>query len=634
MAYVGRFDGSEAKHASPAMAAAAGGVATQQDPTSLPTSTKWSVLSSRVEGLVAELWQVVGNQDAYCVSQSNGEGPTMKAVRDKMLATPWAQEWENKRTMFSYGEEMSTDPLEAMFIKQLAFMSRPRRILEIGMFVGYGAAAMLEGAPAAEVVSLEIDPYLKDWFADCMKPFPQSAKRHTVMVGAALDSLPKLTGEFDLIFIDANKAEYFRYLELILEKNLLSDVGVIVADNILYNGYPFVNRHFDSQPARREFGNAIKDFNEWVSQNPALEQVVLPVRDGISLIRKRTKETQSQPDEKTTVSDSPAAKADSDYAALKAENERLRAECEALKAAQKTSAPTTDRTDNVADLLRVLKHVAEVPSGTPALSVPTFDVTGKYFVVTGSTSGLGRGIALSLAAKGASGVLIHGTHEGRGQEVVSTIQELAPACKVLFHKADLVENAACKGVIPAAVEAFGRVDGLVNSAALCFPRGSLADTSVELWDKMFDLNARATFLLTQAATEHMKEKGIQGSVVNIASIAANGGAPWITAYSASKAAVLSLTKTNAYELRPHRIRVNTINMGWCLTDAENTGQIGWKGEDWLAKAEGREGSHPFGRLMRPLDVACTVGHLLSDAATMLTGAVIDFAPELITGAYE
>jgi len=596
MAYVGRFDGSEAKHASPAMAAAAGGVATQQDPTSLPTSTKWSVLSSRVEGLVAELWQVVGNQDAYCVSQSNGEGPTMKAVRDKMLATPWAQEWENKRTMFSYGEEMSTDPLEAMFIKQLAFMSRPRRILEIGMFVGYGAAAMLEGA--------------------------------------ALDSLPKLTGEFDLIFIDANKAEYFRYLELILEKNLLSDIGMIVADNILYNGYPFVNRHFDSQPARREFGNAIKDFNEWVSNHPALEQVVLPVRDGISLIRKRTKETQSQPDEKTTVSDSPAAKADSDYATLKAENERLRAECEALKAAQKTPAPTTDRTDNVADLLRVLKHVAEVPSGTPALSVPTFDVTGKYFVVTGSTSGLGRGIALSLAAKGASGVLIHGTHEGRGQEVVSTIQELAPACKVLFHKADLVENAACKGVIPAAVEAFGRVDGLVNSAALCFPRGSLADTSVELWDKMFDLNARATFLLTQAATEHMKEKGIQGSVVNIASIAANGGAPWITAYSASKAAVLSLTKTNAYELRPHRIRVNTINMGWCLTDAENTGQIGWKGEDWLAKAEGREGSHPFGRLMRPLDVACTVGHLLSDAATMLTGAVIDFAPELITGAYE
>jgi NAD(P)-dependent dehydrogenase (short-subunit alcohol dehydrogenase family) len=185
--------------------------------------------------------------------------------------------------------------------------------------------------------------------------------------------------------------------------------------------------------------------------------------------------------------------------------------------------------------------------------------------------------------------------------------------------------------VPAAVSAFGQVDGLVNSAALCFPRGTLEDTSLELWDTMFNLNARATFLLTQAAAAHMKEAAVQGSIVNIASIAANGGAPWITAYSASKAAVVSMTKTNATELRPHRIRVNTVNMGWCLTDKEDAGQRAWKGKDWLEKAEQE---HPMGRLMRPIDVAGTVGHLLSDAALMLTGAIIDFAPEMITGAYE
>lgn len=71
--------------------------------------------------------------------------------------------------------------------------------------------------------------------------------RHKVVVGPALDSLPKLEGSFDLVFVDANKAEYKRYVELILEHQLLSDNGVIICDNVLYNGYPYVHQHFDAQ---------------------------------------------------------------------------------------------------------------------------------------------------------------------------------------------------------------------------------------------------------------------------------------------------------------------------------------------------------------------------------------------------
>lgn len=289
--YLGRFDGSQATHASPAFAAAAqqSKVSQEQaDLSALPTSTKWSVLSSRVEGLVAELSQVVGKQDAYCVSQSTAEGPAMAAVREKMVATSWAEEWSQKRTMFSYGEEMSTDPLEAMFLKELMFLATPRRVLEVGMFVGYGAVAMLEGSPAAQVVSLEIDPYLKQWLTSCMHSFPEIARRHEVVIGPALESLLKLTGEFDLIFIDANKSEYQRYVELILERKLLSPSGVIVCDNVLYNGYPYVSSHFDAQPDRRKFGDAIREFNRWTRDHPQLEQVVLPIRDGISIIRQRT----------------------------------------------------------------------------------------------------------------------------------------------------------------------------------------------------------------------------------------------------------------------------------------------------------------------------------------------------------
>lgn len=154
-------------------------------------------------------------------------------------------------------------------------------------FVGYGAVAMLEGWPTANVVSLEIDPYLKDWLASCLKEFPQITERHEIVVGPALESLPKLQGTFDMVFIDANKAEYKEYVQRILSENLLAPEGMIVCDNILYNGYPYVGSHFDSQPARRAFGDAIQEFNQWVYDQPELEQIVLPIRDGVSLIRRR-----------------------------------------------------------------------------------------------------------------------------------------------------------------------------------------------------------------------------------------------------------------------------------------------------------------------------------------------------------
>jgi len=211
----------------------------------------------------------------------------MEAVRDKMVSTAWAEEWAAKRTMFSYGEEMSTDPLEAMLLKELVFLAQPQRVLEVGMFVGYGAVAMLEGWRNAKVVSLEIDPYLKDWLSSCLAAFPDIAERHEIVVGPALESLPKLQGAFDMIFIDANKAEYLDYVKTILAEDLLSPDGMIVCDNILYNGYPYVASHFDAQPARRAFGDAIRDFNQWVYDQHDLEQIVLPIRDGVSLIRRR-----------------------------------------------------------------------------------------------------------------------------------------------------------------------------------------------------------------------------------------------------------------------------------------------------------------------------------------------------------
>merc|ERR1719371_77942 len=111
---------------------------------------------------------------------------------------------------------------------------------------------MMEGSPNAKVVSLEIDPYLKKWLSDCLEKFPDFLKRHEVMVGPALESLPKLTGQFDMVFVDANKAEYKRYVEVMLERDLIAPGGTIICDNVLYNGYPYLSSHFDDLDTNNE----------------------------------------------------------------------------------------------------------------------------------------------------------------------------------------------------------------------------------------------------------------------------------------------------------------------------------------------------------------------------------------------
>lgn len=256
---------------------------------SLGTAVKWSTLSERVQGLLNEAHLVGTRMEEYCLSVSSMEGPAMRAIRAKMEATPWKEEWDNKRTMFAYGEEMSTDPLEAQFLKAMVAMQRPKRVLEVGMFVGYGAAGMLEGCDHTHVVSLEIDPYLKTWVGDCLAAFPDVAKRHTVVKGPALESLEKLSPAepFDLVFVDANKSEYKGYVEALLRRNLLTPHAMIMADNTLYCGYPYTPAAFDSQPKRRAFGEAIREFNLWVAAHPELEQVVLPLRDGVSMVAYR-----------------------------------------------------------------------------------------------------------------------------------------------------------------------------------------------------------------------------------------------------------------------------------------------------------------------------------------------------------
>ncbi len=254
---------------------------------------------------------------------------------------------------------------------------------------------------------------------------------------------------------------------------------------------------------------------------------------------------------------------------------------------------------------------------------------GQIAVVTGGTQGLGEAAARLFAARGAAGLVICGRNPERGQRVAADLT--AAGCETRFVAADLADVDACARVIAEADRAFGRIHSLINCAAIT-DRGTVWDTSPALWDRLFAINTRAPFFLLQGAAKVMRREGIAGTVVNIISMSSHGGQPFITAYSASKGALATLTRNAAFSLMRDRIRVNGLNIGWTDTPGEHQIQTNFHGADdgWLAEAERRQ---PFGRLIKPDEVARAIAFLASDESGLMTGSIVDF-DQSVLGAYE
>ena len=187
---------------------------------------------------------------------------------------------------------------------------------------------------------------------------------------------------------------------------------------------------------------------------------------------------------------------------------------------------------------------------------------GKIAIVTGGTQGLGEAIARLFAERGAAGLVICGRNAKAGERVASDIS--AAGCPTIFVQADLANVADCRKVVAKADERFGRVDALVNAAALT-DRGNIFDTTEERYNEIFDVNVRAPFFLIQETVRLMRRDKIAGSIVNIQSMSAHGGQPFITAYCASKGALAILTRNVAHSLLKFRIRINGLNIGWMST---------------------------------------------------------------------
>ena len=252
-------------------------------------------------------------------------------------------------------------------------------------------------------------------------------------------------------------------------------------------------------------------------------------------------------------------------------------------------------------------------------------LSDKVVVVTGAASGVGAAVARLAAASGAGGLLLT-DRNGEGCRAVG--EEIAAGgTAVEAVAADLSEVTSAAAIAGAALRRFGRIDGLVNAAGLT-TRAAFRDGTPEVWEELFAVNARAPFFLMKEVLADMTARGAPGAIVNILSVNAHCGAPELAIYSATKGALLTLTKNAAAAHLRDRIRVNGINLGWAATEAEHRMQsetLG-HGRGWLEAASARM---PLGRLIEPEEAARLAVFLLSDASAPMTGVALDLEQRVL-----
>ncbi|MCB1055187.1 MAG: 2-dehydro-3-deoxy-D-gluconate 5-dehydrogenase KduD [Acidobacteria bacterium] len=239
-----------------------------------------------------------------------------------------------------------------------------------------------------------------------------------------------------------------------------------------------------------------------------------------------------------------------------------------------------------------------------------FSLDGKAAIVTGASRGLGQGIAVGLAEAGADVALVH---HSDASETKARIEALGRRC--LDLRADLADRSSVPMIVEKTVEVLGGIDILVNNAGI-IRRAPLTEFTEKDWDDVMDVNLRALFFLSQAAARVMIEQGRGGKILNVASMLSYQGGILVPSYTASKSAVLGLTRLMANELAPHGIQVNGIAPGYMATD--NTKPL----REDPVRNEAILARIPAGRWGSPEDLQGVAVFLASAASDYMQGFTI------------
>ena len=240
-------------------------------------------VESSITTELREICELAGGLDSYLGRWTTPESADLHMLAHRTEAQDWRQHPGGLEQRGHLEQEMLSGHIEGQTLKMLVHATRARRVLEIGMFTGYSALAMSEALPDdGQVIACEIDPEVAAFAQRC---FDESRDGHKVVVrvGPALTTLRNLSADgetFDLVFIDADKAGYVDYLNTLLDSDLLAPHGLICVDNTLMQGQPWVS----GEPTAN--GIAIAEFNEKVAADTRVEQVIVPLRDGMTLIRR------------------------------------------------------------------------------------------------------------------------------------------------------------------------------------------------------------------------------------------------------------------------------------------------------------------------------------------------------------
>jgi len=234
----------------------------------------------------------------------------------------------------------------------------------------------------------------------------------------------------------------------------------------------------------------------------------------------------------------------------------------------------------------------------------------KVAIVTGSSRGMGKATALALAREGAKVVVVDIDPTG-GEDLVREIEKMGG--EAIFVRADVSKRADVERMVQTTLDRLGKIDILVNNAGI-HDGAPFTEESEEMWQRLFRVNVMGTVLPSQGVVpEMMKRK--KGKIVNISSKAAVVGEPYHAAYSASKGAILALTRAMAIELAPYKITVNAVCPGPTYTDMLLEATDAAQREELTATA-------PLGRLGQPEDVAGAVLYLASEESDWCTGQAI------------